>query len=483
MISSKFAWRALIYAAGDIITSAINLALVIVYTRYLSTDDYGVLSTINAVIAALFAFHVLGLNDALFRLHYDGVDEEQRRKIYGSVITFALFWATLVSVVLVIAGAPLFNQALATISFSPYVQLGLIIALGNSLLAFPLIIAQASGNALQYRILTIALGLSNLAAAILSLMIYKGHVYELLIANTFSMWFVMGLGYALNRKHIRFTLSPIILREALALGLPMAGFAIGRWLTGSFSRIVIEGSVGTAEVGYFSIASYFAQIYGLIFTAIGMARGPAFFEANLKKLDLEENANYVAMIVAAALGLGLFFIGTVPIGLPLIATDQYLPAVRYVPLALATEFFSGPMVALFTPLFFLSKRTLTLMWLILASGLCNIAVNMLLAPSLGTIGVALSACISNMLLVALLVKVSQGWYRAVYPVKKLFLLVLVAIFCASGMIYASNAHLLWLILVTSITLAIYGFVVIQLKIISIQNLLSLWQLLREKLKR
>ncbi len=481
MISSKFAWRALIYAAGDIITSAINLALVVVYTRYLSTDDYGVLSTINAIIAALFAFHVLGLNDALFRLHYDAADEAHRRKIYGSIISFIFVWATIISIALVIAGAPLFNQTLATISFSPYVQLGLIIALANSLLAFPLIIAQASGNALQYRLLTIALGLSNLGAAILSLVVYKGHVYELLIANTISMWFVLALGYVLNRKHIVLTLSPTILREALALGLPMAGFAIGRWLTGSFSRIVIEGNVGTAEVGYFSIASYFAQIYGMIFTAIGMARGPAFFEANLKKLDLEENANYVLLIVAAALGLGLFFIGTVPIGLPLIATNQYLPAIRYVPLALATEFFSGPMVALFTPLFFLSKRTLTLMWLILASGLCNIAANILLAPNFGTIGVALSACISNMVLVGLLFKVSQRWYRAVYPIKKLLLLGFVSIFCASGMIYVGNAHPLWLILMTGIILICYGFVVIQLKIISITNIISVWQLLRKKL--
>lgn len=482
MIFSKFAWRAIIYAAGDVITNAINLALVFVYTRYLSTDDYGLLSTVNAIIAALFAFHILGLNDALFRLHYDANDPAQQRAIYGSIITFTSIWAIIISVALILLGEPLFNRILSTVSFAPYVQLGLLIALANSSLAFPLIISQASGNALRYRFLTILLGFSNLTAAIISLVIYQGHVYELLIANTVSMWFVMVLGYMLNRRYISITLSTSVLREALAIGLPMAGFAIGRWLTGSFSRIVIEGNVGTAEVGYFSIASYFAQIYGMIFTAIGMARGPAFFEANLKKLDLEENARYVLWVVAGALGLGLVFIGLVPIGLPLIATTQYTPAIRYVPLVIATEFFSGPLVALFTPLFFLSKRTLTLMWLILISGVFNIMVNMLLAPALGTIGVALAACLSNIVLVYMLYRTSLRWYPAQYPLKQLLRLGIIAVICAGGMVFAAERGQVALIMTTMIALGIYAATLFKVGIVSLDQIKQFSTLLLSKLK-
>ena len=97
------------YTAASIFSKLIAVALLPLYTRYLSTDDYGVAEVMFAAVVSISIVVRLGLIEALLRFYYK--EDEDPARVVSS--TFAgLFWFSTIGALVALPFATPISEAL-----------------------------------------------------------------------------------------------------------------------------------------------------------------------------------------------------------------------------------------------------------------------------------------------------------------------------------------------------------------------------------
>ena len=84
-IRKRIAFGSIVYGLGGMLLKSISILLVPIYTRVLSTSEYGILSSVNITAQLLAIFMGLSLSASLIRFHFDQTDPVARRRIYGTL--------------------------------------------------------------------------------------------------------------------------------------------------------------------------------------------------------------------------------------------------------------------------------------------------------------------------------------------------------------------------------------------------------------
>jgi O-antigen/teichoic acid export membrane protein len=79
-----------VYGLGDAATSIASLLLLPIYTRYLTPEDYGVITMLLMVEAVAKVTFRWGVDTAFMRLYYDCKDQFSRQQLASTVFFFLL---------------------------------------------------------------------------------------------------------------------------------------------------------------------------------------------------------------------------------------------------------------------------------------------------------------------------------------------------------------------------------------------------------
>ncbi len=97
------------YTAASIVSKLIAVALLPLYTRYLTPDDYGAAEVMFAAVVSVSIVVRLGLIEALLRFYYKD-DEDPARVVSTSFA--ALFWFATVAALIALPFAGPISEAL-----------------------------------------------------------------------------------------------------------------------------------------------------------------------------------------------------------------------------------------------------------------------------------------------------------------------------------------------------------------------------------
>jgi len=99
-----------IYTAGQLLIKASGFILIPIYTRFLTTDDYGVIGIVSVVVAIMTAALSLGTRQAQTRFYYDHHDDKLRvGRLLFSINVLLMAVALSACVLLSAFGKPLFG--------------------------------------------------------------------------------------------------------------------------------------------------------------------------------------------------------------------------------------------------------------------------------------------------------------------------------------------------------------------------------------
>ena len=73
-----------------------------VYTAYLTPEDYGTLSVIQALVSFFSIFLLLSLDGAAARFHFFSVDQYFRARIWGTILLLVLGNSVVLGLILII---------------------------------------------------------------------------------------------------------------------------------------------------------------------------------------------------------------------------------------------------------------------------------------------------------------------------------------------------------------------------------------------
>ena len=396
------------YTAASVLSKLIAVALLPLYTRYLTPADYGAAEVMFAAVVSASIVIRFGTIEALLRFYYK--DGEDPAAVVATSFA-ALFWlATAAALIALPFAAPLSEALLAR----PAPGLARI-AIGGlwvlTLFEYLLTLFRLEERARAYFTTTI---LSVLAAIGLTVVLVVGRdegARGLLIGSYASgAVFVLGL-IVVHRRRLSLWVDRALLRRLMRFGLPTMPAELSLYLLNFVDRIIIVRSAGLAEAGLYSLAVKFAQAVNVLVRGFQLAWPPLAYSIR----DDDEARRAYALVVT-------WFVA----GCAFVVTGMWLFS-RWIVRALAAPEFFGSykaigliatgvtLYALYMVLVVILGRTGRTEFnfpATIAALVVNVALNVVLIPPLGIVGAGLALVASYVVVLALM----YGFTQRLFPV-------------------------------------------------------------------
>lgn len=425
------------YFIGSLFNKGIAFFTVPIFTRLLSTSDYGIVTTYNSWILMLsmvvgFALHT-GIRVA-FVDYKDNMDD-----FLATTTTFTLISGGIISAICLI--------------------LSKIIQIGLSPILIILCLFQSIASALiedysmylmmqyKYKFRTMLMVLPNLISVILSVITIKlflsEHLYLGRIIPTSVTTIIFGvlIGLLIYSKSQCF-LNKEYLKYALSIALPLILHGIALNILSQSDRIMITLLADSAQTGIYSLVYNFSMIATVITTSLEGIWVPWFYRKLQERKLGEINTvakDYINLMTYCL--IGVIMIG--PEIIKVLASSTYWDGIKIIPPVVISNFIIFG-YTLYVNIEHYHKKTKGITVNTIIAAFINIILNYLFIPKYGYVAAAFTTLISYMVSFVLHAIKAKKLESRLYPITY-FMLPLSEIFIATVLFYffMNNSIMRW----------------------------------------
>ncbi len=405
------------YTAASIVSKLIALALLPLYTRYLTPADYGRAEVMFAAVVSVSIVVRLGLIEALLRFYYK--EDEDPARVVSS--TFAgLFWFATIGALLALPFATVIGEALLDPETAAEVGQAAELArisIGGlwvlTMFEFMLTLFRLEERARAFFVTTILNVLMTIGLTVV-LVVGAGEGTRGLLIGSYASGAATVLVLVLlqwRRLSLRFDRE--LLRRLLRFGLPTMPAEASLYLLNFVDRLIILRSLGPAEAGLYSLAVKFAQGVNVLVRGFQLAWPPLAYSI---RDDDEARRAYATVVTLFTAGCAF------------VVTGMWLFS-RWIVRALAApRFFDSyeaiglistavTLYALYMVMVVILGRTGRTEFnfpAAIAALVVNVALNLALVPPLGIVGAGLALVASYLVVVALMYAFTQRLFPVPY---------------------------------------------------------------------
>jgi O-antigen/teichoic acid export membrane protein len=403
------------YALAAVIQRAVGLLMLPIYVRVVGSAEYGQLAVATTIASAVSTVLSFGLETAIFRSYIHlGPDPTKRDRFVNTVGIF-LMVVPLLSVI--VLGLLLVGPLSAFFGIRPeaiaLALAGVALTVPATILPMALLRAQERlGDYLRVSAVTVVAqtALMLLLVVVLRLGLDGWLIAALLAAGVQLFTGLLILGHRWKR-----TFDLILLKGALAFGLPLIPHALSHWALALSDRTVLGAYVSASQIGIYNLAYQLALPIGVL--AVGMNQGimPIYAEATHDEVRRRELGGLASrqFVVTCLIGMTVALLG--PPTIRLVMPAEFGPSAALLPWIAAGYVFFG--------LYFLPMNAVSVMagqtrWVwtaTVAAGAVNIGLNLATVPTFGTTAAAVNTAVAYGVLLVLLVGYQYGVVRAPIP--------------------------------------------------------------------
>ena len=270
-----------IYTLGSVLIKASGFLLIPVYTRYLTPDDYGVMSIVAVIVAILTAILSMGMFQAQTRFYYDfNEDRDKVGRLLFTINVLVFSTALLVCVVLCVFGEGFFERIIESdqVLFYPFVIIAIWTAFFH---VFNQLVANYYIAAKKYTLSATILFLQFLitVVSVIYFVVILGEgalggVKGVLIAQvvSFAAFYWKYASHFVRRLNRRY------LRDVLAMGLPVTIHSTATAVLASVDKLIVEAFLPMAAVGLYALGYKFGLVMSVVVISVNRAWLPNYFE-------------------------------------------------------------------------------------------------------------------------------------------------------------------------------------------------------------
>ena len=299
------------YAFGKILTKGIGLLLLPLYTRYLTTEDYGILAVATVVTGLLGTALTGGARGAALKFYYE-YEGADRQRFYGSLSTILVFGAGALFLLVDTFGEAIFGVLFEQVAYHPYIRMALWTAYLTSVFVVTTQeMLKAGEQALAYTGINIAVFACSTGLTIWWV-VFEGQGAEGAIRGKLAGAGIVGLacaGYLL--WYVRPAFDSSMVKRAFLYSLPLVPHFLAHWVLSSADRVLLERMVPLSDVGVYNVGYQIGAAMLIIAVSGNNAIIPLF-----GKLDIYDTDNvkqvariftyYIAVILLLGLCIALF---------------------------------------------------------------------------------------------------------------------------------------------------------------------------------
>lgn len=405
----KFARDVGFIGTVQILTSLGTFFLLPIITKTLGTYDYGIWAQINITVSLITPLALMGLSMGFVRF----LSAETEPKVIKEAVYSLLFFVTIsgfvASFLMYIFAGPLATYGFRDPEAAYYIQIGSFLILLNVIESISLFYFRIFRQIKKFSYLTLFETFGKLFLILILLKIGFG-LHGVILATLVVQSCIILISLLIILSQIGFVIPRFIyIKEYLQFSLPLTPNALIRWITESSDRYLVTYFLGLGYVGVYSAACSIGNLIQLFVSPLQLILLP-----ELSKLFDEDKIDQVRIYMSHS--LRYFLLITIPavFGLSALAkpllgiftTEDFLSGWLVIPIIALSGLLAG-IFQIFVNIMFLVKETKSTTYINIVAALSNVLLNLLLIPSMGIIGAALSTLISYFLMIVFCIWVSM----------------------------------------------------------------------------
>jgi len=411
------------YTAANVFSKLIAVALLPLYTRYLTKADYGAAEVLFAGVVAASIVVRFGVIEALLRFYYKAGEDPDA---VVSTSFAAVFWLATAATLVALPFARPISEALLD---EPAPELARI-AIGGlwvlTLNEYLLTLFRLEERAKAFFVTTMINVVAAIALTVV-LVVGRGEGARGLLLGSYVSGAVVVLALIyIQRRRLSLWIDRALLRRIMRFGLPTMPAELSLYALNFVDRIIIVRTVGLPEAGLYSLAVKFAQGVNVLVRGFQLAWPPLAYSISD---DDEARRAYAAVVTWFLAGCAFVVIG------------MWLFS-RWIVRALAApEFFDSyeaigllstavTLYALYMVLLVILGRTGRTEFNFPATAAAlavNVVLNLILVPSFEIVGAGIALVISYLVVIALMYRFTQRLFPVPYEWGRLARLVGVSV--------------------------------------------------------
>lgn len=383
-----------VYGIGDAFPKVVALLLIPVYTRHLTTYQYGtieMMTTVLALVGILCNFGLVAAQSYFFFSVKDGGPEQ--KKVVTSIFQLQLIIGTIVMFLAIALSSKLnifffdgqLNKNIFVLAF-----------IGSFCLMFQgqlIEILRYTHQTIKYVTIKSGRELLSVTLGVLLIVFFNQGVFGYYVGYCVAA--VIAFIFASKSIKEYFDWSQLYTDwwpRILKFGLPLVPMALGIVMIDITDRWCIKHFMGLEYVGVYSLGYRFAFVlffYSTVFRA-------AWWPIAMKNIDNKRLFNFVSRMF---LGLGMFIVILVSLSAPLvklIITSSYHESYKVIGI-LSLYFTLYGLLPIMQFGIILSEKTGVLSVIVLACAVVNILLNFIFIPIWGIVGAGVATMITMVL--------------------------------------------------------------------------------------
>ncbi len=287
-----------IYTIGNVFLRAFSIITMPVFTRFMTTSQYGVLSIVRTVRDLFSVVFEAGTSASSMRLFYECKSFRDEQRLFSTLFFFTTGLGVLISIVFTALGGYLWPLVIKDIPFHPYGTLTIFTVLMMTAGILPRTLFRAKGLAKRFVLLNFLQALFIVIFSVILVVIYHMQALGPIIA-TFGVSILFSMVYL---KYLKPYLSPAfswtVVKQSLAFGLPESPVRFGNWALRMANQIILQYFVPLSLIGIYSVGYAVGSIiFELTMSGVHSAILPFYYQT--AKEEAPEQAKQIFAYIAA----------------------------------------------------------------------------------------------------------------------------------------------------------------------------------------
>ncbi|MCD7954221.1 MAG: oligosaccharide flippase family protein [Lachnospiraceae bacterium] len=371
----------------------VSLITTPIFTRVLSTEDYGLFSVFQAYYAVIVIVVTLYLHMGVINNAFVKSGKSQER-VVSSFQSLSLISSGVWFVI-----AFIFREQLSTLMGLPVIAV--VIMFVAFMFVEPyntwVIYKRYQFDYVRPVITSVLISIFTPAISVIAVFTTSGNhgIARIVSYSVVNVIIPGAIFYCINYKKDRTFVDKDLWKYALSFNVPLLGHYLSETLLNQTDRIMINSFLGSSEAGIYSVAFSAASLFTIFSTALNTAFVPWTYQKLQEKeyRSIEKMGYIVLSFLAVILSVMVMF---APEVVAVLAGSRYTGAVYLIPTLSASVFF-GYMYQLFSRVeLYYEKKSYTVISTVTAA-VVNIILNVWWIPKLGYTAAGYSTLVSHML--------------------------------------------------------------------------------------
>lgn len=383
----------IIYLGGSVLNKAIPFILLPVLTKYLSPEEYGLLSIFQLMISISTAFVGMAVHTNISK-NFFRYSKQQISLMIGNILII-LFLTTLIYFVIIL-NISFYHQVIFSVP-SNWVTIIPMLSFMFMINTLNLTILRNQEKVYLFGLYEVINTAINMGATILLLVMYHYGWYARAggIIIAYTVFFIISLLHMNRNGFIVLRYDRDVIKKILKLSVPLIPHVVGGIIISLSDRFFIEKMVSLEMVGIYSVGYMFGMVVVLFTDAFLKAWSPWFYKMlsdtnSIKKIKIVKYS-YLYILMTFFIAIGISVIAQFII--PNVIDSRYAGAQIYVFWIAIGYAVHGVYKIFFPYLVHINKTSFLGISTVIAAAL-NLIFNYFLIKYFGAIGAAYATVIS-----------------------------------------------------------------------------------------